>query len=44
MLEKVANLPWSASYVLEFLAYFGVAGFMLDAKRLKGACCLLYSL
>jgi hypothetical protein len=44
MLEEVDDLPWSALYALEFLAYFGVAGFLLAAKRSGGARCLLYSL
>jgi hypothetical protein len=44
MLGGVADLPWSAPYALEFLAYFGAAGFLLTAKRSEGARCLLYSL
>jgi hypothetical protein len=44
MLEEVADHPWLAPYALEFLAYFGAAGFLLAAKRSGGALCLLYSL
>jgi hypothetical protein len=44
MLGEVADLLWSAPYALEFLAYFGAAGFLLAAKRSEGARCLLYSL
>jgi hypothetical protein len=44
MLEAVADLPRSVPYALQFLAYFGAAGFLLAAKRAGGARCLLYSL
>jgi hypothetical protein len=44
MLEEVADLPSSAPYALEFLAYFGAASFLLVAKWSGGTRCLLYSL
>jgi hypothetical protein len=44
MLEEVADLPWSASYALKFLSYFGATGFLLAAKRSGEARCLLYYL